>query len=344
MFAIVRLDAYISVITDQPPQLRYKSITLRLPVSEGLWDAKDDEAFRALQWSEPNGREKLRFNYFIRDYIFSRKFRNSLMPLSESDHHVGLCSVQGEIWETVQEQNYCSCDAGGWKIEDVGDAPGFTSGSATFPWNEYFDSLLTSATPRDSPAVQSSPSNSWLSSLHFTPILCHLSAISLYANARRFQHDGNCMSCSASFNPHTSAPEARNVAWARSSDARRATYSAAALLLLFRQGDSATSDTGMRGIALNPLAATALNRAAEVLFRYSRTTASCSNCTGMATSPMNLLVGDISDPTVQTWIAGGGAASLGGMPVCRCSTSDIAELFTKQMASSEQSFKEGRRV
>jgi len=313
------------MMTDRPPQLRHHAISLPLPVSEELWNAKTSEEFQTLQWSEPSGRAQLRFNHLIRDFVFEKKYHVARIPLSELDRHLALCAVQGEIWETAQELDYCCV---------TGNSNGPMQNSTTYPWHEYFDHLITAS---QSGLCVGTDATSWISSMHFTTILCHLSTISLHSHSRKLRHDTECTLCASAFHPFDPSPDSSTFTWAQSPAARRTVFSAVSLFSLFWQNaDTSTVPEVGRfgGIAFNPLSATARFRAGDELLAYAKSVTTCSYCCpggGAQTiplEPLNLLSNELNRAQVQEWIANGGPAALGSLGICKCNASDISALFT----------------
>ncbi|KAI1075200.1 fungal-specific transcription factor domain-containing protein [Whalleya microplaca] len=102
-FSVLRIDAYLSLLSDQPPLIRYHELSIPLPKSSQLWAAAADKERRRLQWNEPAGREKALFCFLIRDILDASRQAHLTCHLSEIDYHIGLCAMQSATWEAARE-------------------------------------------------------------------------------------------------------------------------------------------------------------------------------------------------------------------------------------------------
>jgi hypothetical protein len=326
------------MMTGRPTQMRHHATTLLLPVSEELWNAETSEQVQVLQWCEPSGRDQLQFNRLIREFLLEPKYHIAHIPLSDLDHHLVLCAVQGEIWETRHESSHW-CPAAA-TISTAGNAnDSCTMRRKSYAWHEHFDRLLASSPAKGLAGMSArnhptSITDSQFSSVHFTPILCHLTIISLYSHSRKLDHDTECTLCSPAF--HTlgsSSFHSSTLAWAQSPSARRVVFSAASLFsILWRNAATSSNPGRFRGsLALNPMSATARVRAGEELLEYTKSIATCPFCIGpdeMLAEPLDLLSDDLTGSRVQEWIANGGPIALRSLNICKCNISNITALLT----------------
>ena len=104
-----RIDTYLAIILDHPPNVRYQELDIPLPKSRELWEAQTEQERRTLQWSEPAGREKALFSHLVRDLLASS---NAELPyrLTGQDYHLTLCALQSLIWEAAREAHSNASD------------------------------------------------------------------------------------------------------------------------------------------------------------------------------------------------------------------------------------------
>ncbi|KAI1207828.1 uncharacterized protein F4807DRAFT_433451 [Annulohypoxylon truncatum] len=109
-FAVLRVDAYLSVLLDHPPLVRYQELCIPLPKSRELWAAANEPERRKLQWNEPAGREKALFSFFMRDAL--NPSREGALPycLTDIDYHLSTCATQTHIWEAAREAHSAMSD------------------------------------------------------------------------------------------------------------------------------------------------------------------------------------------------------------------------------------------
>ncbi|KAI1087330.1 hypothetical protein F5B19DRAFT_475971 [Rostrohypoxylon terebratum] len=109
-FSVLRVDAYLSVLLDHPPTVRYQELCIPLPKSRELWAAANEPERRNLQWNEPAGREKALFSFFMRDAL--NPSREGTLPycLTDVDYHLSTCATQTHIWEAAREAHSSMSD------------------------------------------------------------------------------------------------------------------------------------------------------------------------------------------------------------------------------------------
>lgn len=292
---------------------------------------------QALQWIEPSGRGQLRFNHLIREFVLEPNYHVPYIPLSDLDHHFVLCAVQGDIWEVCHTiSHWCPV-----AIAPSGaNAKGFsTVRSNMYAWHKHLDRFLASSPGKGlagmSARIRSTGiANCQFSSVYFTPILCHLTSISLYSHSRKLHHDTECTLCSPAFHSLGSSLVQFSISsWAQSPSARRVIFSAASIFSLLWQDALMSSDPSRLrgGLALNPMSATSRVCARKELLEYAKSVATCPFCRGpdeMPSEPLDLLSGDITGLRVHEWIENGGPVALGNVNICKCNTANIAALLS----------------
>ncbi|KAI0377199.1 hypothetical protein F5Y04DRAFT_264867 [Hypomontagnella monticulosa] len=109
-FSVLRVDAYLSVLLDHPPSVRYQELCIPLPKSCALWRASTEEERRALQWNEPAGREKALFSFFMRDALDPTRKGKLPYCLTDVDYHLSTCATQADLWEAAREAHSSMSD------------------------------------------------------------------------------------------------------------------------------------------------------------------------------------------------------------------------------------------
>ncbi|PSR84008.1 hypothetical protein BD289DRAFT_434882 [Coniella lustricola] len=112
-FSVLRVDAYLAALLNQPPSVRYQELNIPLPKSPALWSCSSEQERRNLQWKEPGGRDKALFSCLMRDALAEPgaaqqpSFSHCLTAL---DRHLGLCALQNGVWEAASEAHSAASD------------------------------------------------------------------------------------------------------------------------------------------------------------------------------------------------------------------------------------------
>ena len=339
-FSVLRIDAYLSLLVDHPPSVRYQEISIPLSKSTHLWTAAGKDERRTLEWNEPAGREKARFCFLVRDAL-DHEYRHQLpYHLTEIDYHLGLCSFQAGIWETAREAHSCDSD------ELIANS---RPRDHVVKWRSHLD-LWRANMEKNCQLWQNYFSASTKSADHncgpLSIILWHYSALILHAPLKLLQGQGCCFKCRSGTFGATRKNKARHRAWIESSRARIAVRNAAQIVKVVElEFANATSATRLR---LNPLAIAGLLKSAIVVCSYAFHTRACPACTGGGGPPMDLVhlfdAADDNERLVKWKEHGEGLADWGPLsaPVCRCRISLLADWFLKPLArekSAEVEFK-----
>ncbi len=335
-FCVLRIDAFLSLLVDHPPSVRYQEISIPLPKSTHLWSAASKDERRTLQWNEPAGREKAQFCFLVRDAL-DHAYRHQLhYHLTEIDYHLSLCSFQAGIWETAHEAH--SCDS---------DEPYSRPGGHVVKWCSILD-LWRANVENDCQLWQNYFSASTQSADHncapLSLILWHYSALILHAPLKLLQGQGCCFKCRSGTSGTTGKSKARIRGWIESSCARTAVWNAAQIVkVVALEFANATSATRLR---LNPLAIAGLLKSAIVVCSFAFYTRACPVCTGGP--PLDLVylfdAADDNERLVKWKEHGDGLADWGPLsaPVCRCKVSNLADWFLRALAkekNAEAAFK-----
>ncbi|KAG8526299.1 uncharacterized protein KY384_000292 [Bacidia gigantensis] len=337
-FSALRADAYLSLLVDQPPSVRYQEICIPLPKSTHLWTAATEDERRKLQWSEPAGREKARFCFLVRDALDMNSTQTPCQ-LTEIDYHLGLCSFQAGIWEVAREAHSCDSDELFANSRPRDHVEG---------WRSHLD-LWRDNMEKDCQLRQNYFSASTASADHkcapLSIILWHYSAIILHAPLKLLQGQGCCFKCRAGTAGAARKNKARYRGWIESSCARIAVWNAAQVAKVVER--EFTSPTSANRLRLNPLAIAGLLKSAIVICSYAYNTVSCPACTGgPPVDLVRLFSAADNDENLARWkVTGEGLADWEplSLPVCRCRFKNLVEWFSRPLAMDKGAEAEFRR-
>lgn len=329
-FSVLRADAYLSIILDHPPSVRYQELCIALPKPERLWMASDDDERRRLQWDEAAGRQKALFSFLIRDALVAGNGNSTgsqKLPyrLTKDDFHLGLCALQGGVWEAAREAH--SSATGELDLKLAPGDPIQTWRSHLQCWRasmerdtslrrDYFSSSPPFSSSSDADKRDRDADADALSP--FTLLLWHISVLKMHAPLSLLQMStsrytmkghGNRNRIAASTMP-VRDPEARMRTWMNSSCPRIAVWSAAQIARIVMREHAAaaaapavldntstnnrnaasTSTSGSisnNAVMLNPLAMPGVLMSATVACSYAYHTRTCPACTsgGSISSP-----------------------------------------------------------
>lgn len=279
-FSVLRVDAYLSVLLDHPPTVRYQELCIPLPKSRQLWAAANEPERRNLQWNEPAGREKALFSFFMRDAL--NPSREGTLPycLTDVDYHLSTCATQTHIWEAAREAHSSMSD------EIVQEMDPGTFVNRAHPhmdlWRDkrkehcvilkkYFEGNLTGDEHRLGP-------------LTFT--LMYMSSLKLHSPMNVLRVKGHYYKSRPGAAIPTRKPRAHLHSWITSMCPRSALWNAAQVCRIFliesgRFGTSAQSagNSHLRArLRLNPLLIPGVLMSAIVACSYVRHTRTCGYC------------------------------------------------------------------
>ncbi|MCJ1390051.1 hypothetical protein MMC18_002909 [Xylographa bjoerkii] len=336
-FSVLRVDAYLSILVDYPPSVRYQEICIALPKSPSIWTAASEDERRSLQRNEPVGREKALFFFLVRDALnFSRRSHHP-SHLTEADYHLVLCSLQVGTWEAAREAHICESDE-----LDNDTIPR----DSVQRWRSHLD--LWRVTTEDNCQLRQNYFSASTSSIDHVSsplslILWHISALTLYAPLKLLQGQGCCFECGPSTAITTRKNKARLRAWCASPNARIAVWNAAQIFRIVTH--EAASPEPITRLLLNPLAIPGVLKSAIVICSYAYHTRSCPVCTGIPPIDLvDLFDAQDDDARLVQWKEHGeGLAdwSPGGFPVCECRLMALATWFRRALAidkGAEQEF------
>jgi hypothetical protein len=321
-FSVLRVDAYLSVLVDHPPSVRYQEMCIPLPKSPLLWTAASEDERRSLQWNEPAGREKALLSLLMRNALDFNRRRNLPYHLTEADYHLGLCSLQVATWEAACEAHSCESD------ELVTSS---RPRNAVHRWRTHLD-LWRVGTENDSLSASEPSADHIFSPLSL--ILWHISALTLHAPLKFLRGQGCCFQCRPGTAMTTRKSQARIREWAACSHARTAVWNAAQICRVVAQESNSPKPTTR--LSLNPLAIPGVLRSAIATCSYAYYTRACSVCTGGPPLELVDLFGakDEDVKLVKWQEQGEGLATWGpsGIAVCECKVLALATWFRGALA------------
>ncbi|ESZ96142.1 hypothetical protein SBOR_3472 [Sclerotinia borealis F-4128] len=326
-FATLRVDAYLSVLMDYPPSVRYQEISIPLPKSTKLWTAATEEERRRLQWNEPAGREKALFCFLMRDIIDASDAYSVSYHLTDNDYHLGLCSLQIGTWEAARDA-FCCCDSDELIIDTKRSDP-------VHRWSAQLDHWRTSM--EEHAQSRSDNHSTEISGDHISPqlnlMLWHISALTVRAPLKLLQRQGCCFKCRPGAGLTTQRTKARVSSWMSSPHPRTAIWNAAQICRLAEENFSnRASDTDP---LLNPLAIPGILKSAIALCSYAYHIRACPDCTGVPENSINLFNTRHEDEKLKIWEEQGIGMTVWGVeaiPVCHCAFKALEMWFQERLA------------
>ena len=334
-FSVLRVDAYLSLLVDHPPSVRYQEICISLPKSPRLWAAGGEDEWRSLQWSEPVGREHTLFCSLVHNVLDFRQ-RNLPYRLTEADHHLVLCSLQVGIWGAAHE---------GHSRESAELATSSAPQDSIHLWRTHLDLWRVTTEQKCSLSHNCfSPSLACTDNLlsSHSLILWHISALTLRAPLKLLQAHGCCSKYGPGMALTTRKNKARLRSWIVSSDARTAVWNGAQIARIVER--ESTNPIPTTRLLLNPLLIHGVLQSAIVICSYAYHTRACPVCTGGPPIDLVDLLGanDTEERLIKWKEHGEGLADFtpSAVPVCECHVKTIAMWFrglltTDQSAETE---------
>ncbi|KAI0165284.1 hypothetical protein GGR52DRAFT_558229 [Hypoxylon sp. FL1284] len=363
-FDALRVDAYLSILLDHPPSVRYQELCIPLPKSQALWAAANDDERRKLQWNEPAGREKALFSFFMRDALDPNRVGNLPYRLTDIDYHLSICAIQAPLWTAAREAHSSMSD------ELV---PG------TDPNRPLKDTRVHLTLWRDKQkqncgvSVCDVPEQYFSGALRghkdhllapLTITLMYLSTLRTYAPLNLLRVGGHYYKSRSGSCIPTRKRQAHLRQWIRSNCARSSLWTAAQIGRVFRVESACSSPASspvrpLAHLRLNPLLVPGLLTSAIVACSYAWHTRSCELCTPdahvpsppvgtAAATPVYLFDVAPDDPALEEWKRQGdasgfvpywgtaSAAAAHRVPVCKCRLTDIAAWFREALTYDDK--------
>ena len=323
-FAVLRVDAYLTILTDHPPSVRYQELRIPLPNTLHLWTAGGEDERVIPRQSDTRSATKPAFCFLVRDVLLFDHQRHLSYQLTEAEHHLSLCAMQVGIWEALHDTR--TCDSNTNATEPL-------STEVIQLWNSHLHRWRAS-TERDGLDMWNYHTSTRTDDPNFPPLnlfLWHISALSLHSPLRLLKCQACCVNCSIFSEMTTERRRERLRAWAASSDIRIAVWNAAQLCRIAARQSSSNSTSG--DLTLNPLVIPGLLRSAIVICSYAYYTRACPACTrGPPVELVDLLAAENGES--QRWVEQGQGSAYWSplsIPLCQCKVMTLARWFREAL-------------
>ncbi|OTB13874.1 hypothetical protein K445DRAFT_303878 [Daldinia sp. EC12] len=360
-FSVLRVDAYLSMLLDHPPSVRYQELWIPLPKSSRLWAAANEPERRELQWNEPAGREKALFSFFMRDAL--NPYRGKLpYCLTDIDYHLSTCAAQTTIWEFAREAHSSMSDELADEI-----SPGVFVDMARPQLTLWRDKRK-----QDYPLLEQYFSGNLPGSDHLlaplTFTLMYMATLKMFAPMNVLRIKGHYYKSRPGAAIPTRKPRAHLHSWISTGCPRAALWNAAQICRIFTIESTRTDCDSSNGstcpllrarLRLNPLLIPGVLMSAIVACSYARLKGRCASCrsdddtpdepfspssSSSCTSPpvtttvsdevIHLFSADEQSATFQAWKDHGtpipywgGICGSESVRVCKCQLSKLAAWF-----------------
>ncbi|KAI0911024.1 hypothetical protein F4823DRAFT_623826 [Ustulina deusta] len=334
-FAVLRLDAYLSAMTDFPPLIRYQELSM--PLSQATyWEnvASEEERCKLLE-AEPLMRKKTSFSFRVHDLFGAPRSNALASPWTKMDYHFILCAIQSGAWEASHQA-----------LRTVPD----DMHSRTHPqdlraiWREYLNAWVTGLEKDCRMSDRKEFRKDYFKGLlgddlaPQTLLLWHMAILKLHAPPELWGLQGRYYKFST---PSEMEPQPPLRPWQNSKIARTAVWHSAQIARIV-SGEFALENATTR-LRLNPLLTPALIMSAVVVCAYAYHTRACPLCTGGGPIDLVNVFGAPDDcERLGRWLEeGAGLANWGldifvGFPVCQCSVILLSDWFHQFLARDNQ--------
>ncbi|KUI61932.1 hypothetical protein VP1G_09086 [Cytospora mali] len=359
----LRFDAYLGLILDRAPTLRWPEMRFIFPASEAIWRAVTPEDRRVLLWHEPAGRYSTSVRTIIRDGLMQAGLIDLPRPklLLMEDYNLALCAFLSDVWDVTQEARHH--DHRSYK------SPSKDAAEGTATWKAYLldlrghmemnynleesffkpDCNLPSSPPQSAFPLASPPpignnteSVLAISTAAINLTIYHLLQLMMLADIPVLETSKCCEDC------QDLGLSMRMRQWASGPDGRRAVVHAAQLRRIHGRATCTVGYTtcltaAQRRIS-NPLQAAGLFYSAIVLCSFAHRADCAHDAGGLGPQHQGEIV-ELVHPEVgghvcenlEGWIRDGpgpgAGASLLGVPLCRCSVPSLAAWYRDQLGS-----------
>ncbi|KAI0193538.1 hypothetical protein EV127DRAFT_423514 [Xylaria flabelliformis] len=333
-FAMLRLDAYLSVLIDFPPLIRYQELSMPLSQSTCWVTVASEDERRKLLNSEPAMRKKTSFSFRVHD-LFGVSRQNALASSwTKMDYHFILCAIQSGAWEAchqalrtvpddIQSRTHCHDLRNMWREYLKTWMSGLESDCELR--REYFTK------PRGDDMTPQ------------TLLLWHITSLKIQAppdlwalQERYYKLRPAGTSPDQKSHPHPSIRP-----WQVSKVARVAVWHSAQIARIV------STELGLENstirLRLNPLLIPALLMASLVTLGYTYYARVCPRCTGGGVIDLvNIFEAPKECEKLVPWLEEGvgltnwGITVFTGLPVCQCSVIRMSKWFRELLARDEQ--------
>ncbi|KAI1813030.1 hypothetical protein GGS20DRAFT_500838 [Poronia punctata] len=341
-FAVLRLDAYLSALTDFAPLIRYQELSMPLSKSTCWTPVSSEEERSRLLQDEPSMRKRTPFSFRVHDLLGTPRPNALAPPWSRMDYHFVLCAVQSGAWEAAhqalrtlpdnlhsrtQPHDVRNIWRGNLEVWKFGLEKDCRIQTKTYVHPNNFHRLRKQKLPTTTTNLTDPINSQSLFLYHITSLKLHAPSDLLSLQHHYYNPPLSSSSVSSRSNSLQS--------WQPLKSARLAIWHAAQIARLFIP--TSTSSTPV----LNPLAIPALLMSARTTIAFAYHSHVCPLCTG--SDVLLDLVNPLEAPEdcirLARWVEeGAGLLDWGGTlftasPLCQCSRKILSDWFRRLLAS-----------
>ncbi|KAI0518159.1 hypothetical protein F5B22DRAFT_599909 [Xylaria bambusicola] len=328
-FAALRLDAYLSAMTDFPPLIRYQELSMSLCHATWWTSVNGEEERRRLQEDETMIRKKTSFGFRVHDLFGTPRPNVLAPPWTKIDYHFILCAIQSGAWEASHQALRTIPEDIQSRTHPQDLRTDWRSHLNTWATNLEHDCELRKHYFKGSRGDDIDPQ---------TLLLWHMTTLKMHAPPDLWGLQQRYYEFDIPLEPQLRHPLRT---WQASKIARTAVWHSAQIARIV-SGELSLENATTR-IRLNPLLIPALLMSAFVVCGYVYHAKTCPLCTGGG--PIDLVsLFEASDgcQRLDRWLEeGAGLADWGpdvfiGFPVCQCSQLLLYDWFRKFLAQDTQ--------
>ncbi|PNP59618.1 hypothetical protein THARTR1_00791 [Trichoderma harzianum] len=328
-----KLDAYISLLTQQPPSLQREELSLSLTSTFGQWNAYGLDVFFRRWPSEPMERSQ----YRICDLALGSQQPISPVILVE-DLQIRMMGVTNYVWilnkmRGSPNPNLCVSSEQRELISARLKRCKLQLDGMTSIWKEpeqhkmHIDFLLRAYSAREEPFHedwQKPVRDRFFSFVFSATMLYHLLNMHIYADVHNYMQSLPVVSSPGVTPANLSTTPPINNAeihdWATSQDARIAVSHA---ILAYRvYGSTTSSPSDLKAEVVDPIAHMTIAAGAAILWTWIQNNTSpccCMNLPIAGSLDFGFVpLGAGKSPEVDHWIRNGGTIWLHGVHLCKC--------------------------
>ncbi|KAI1822390.1 hypothetical protein F4861DRAFT_550816 [Xylaria intraflava] len=319
-FATLRLDAYLTILTDSPPLIRYQEFFVPLSQSTAWATVATEEERCRLLKDEPRLRRKTAFNLRVSELFGVPRPNDLSSPWTRMDYHFILCAIQSGAWEASHQKVRTLPDDMHSRTEPHNIRDNWRAHLRAWASNLEVDCQNYFANPLgDDISAQ-------------TLLLWHMTTLKMQGPPDFWEMLGRY------YRPRPARTPAPYLEpWRGSEVARVAVWHSAQIAQIVSKELGFKQSTAR--VRLNPLLIPALLVSAQVVCGYTYYIRGCPLCTEMGLVELVQVFGDPEDDErLDQWLSGGaGLCSWGmyvfsGFPTCRCRLSLISDWFRQLLA------------
>lgn len=330
--SIVKVDAYLSILRNQPPILHQEELHYKIPSSFAEWNAPGLAIFNK-RFEENPFKDRTQKSLY-------QLWQDPSVAMLVEDSQFGICGTQESIWRLNKQR---ALDP---KSPDIQSNRSFIR-QAHEAWKYSLDETgnrlisigdphpLRSQTIWCYNGMEHHNDKNWMAEVFRRPRTIHFDSLMLYhlqglhlngdvqamtRNARNFKSKRASSPNYASQNPEESLGR-----WATTEDARRAIWHTANILTYHQ-----CSNFAFTPWTVDPIAHAAVATSALTIWTYIKYSNSiCSTCQELDTMNTPVELTDWNPNPIETWVTASGRASICGFELCICNLEELIESYRK---------------